>query len=101
VRALVVEAEPALAFRTFAKPFEVLFAVVVEHVVLAGNMENLLCFAALENLFERVEFFRFREMREIAGVKDEFFFGFSYFCVFLVLIHAVQDSRREKLFRRE
>ena len=97
----MVEAEPALAFRTSATPFEALFAVVVEHIVFAGDIKHLLRFAGLENLLECVEFFRFREMREIAGVKDEFFFGFSYFCVFLVLIHAVQDSRREKLFRRE
>src|SRR5437899_2241170 len=83
VRALVVEAEPALSLRTFAKPFEVLFAVVVEHVVFAGDIKHLLRFAGLENLLERVELI---------------FLWFSYFCVFLVLIHAVYDSRREKLF---
>ena len=58
VRARVVEAEPALAFRALAKTFEVLFAVVVEHVVLAGDIKHLLRFAGLENLLERVEFFR-------------------------------------------
>ena len=71
VRAFVIEAEPALAFRTLAKPFEVLFAVVVEHVVFAGDIKHPRRFAGLENLLERVEFFRFREMGEIAGVKDE------------------------------
>ena len=71
VCALVIEAEPTAALSVFAEAFEVLFAVVVEHVVFTGNVEHFLGFAAFEDLLKRVEFFRLGKMREVAGVEEE------------------------------
>ena len=71
VRAFVIEAEPAAAFGSFAEALEVLFAIVIEHIVFARHVENLFGFASLENLFERVELFGLGKMRQVAGVEDE------------------------------
>ena len=46
--------------RSLSVTFAILLAVVVQHVVFAGNVENLLGADALERLIERVEFRRFR-----------------------------------------
>ena len=71
VRALVVKAVLALSFGIFAEAVQVLFAVVGEHVVLAGNVENPSRFGALEDLLGRVKFRRLGELRNIAGMQQE------------------------------
>jgi hypothetical protein len=69
---VLVEAVPTVACRPFAVALEVLLAVVVEHVVLAGDEEDSVGLHALEHLVEGIELFGLREMAQIAGVNDEF-----------------------------
>src|SRR6266540_1275156 len=71
VRAFVVETEPAAAFRSFAEALEVLFAVVIEDVVLTRYVEHLLGLAALEDLFKCVELFGLGKVRQVAGVNNK------------------------------
>ena len=71
VNALLIEAEPAAAARTFSEPFQILRAIVAQDVVLARHIEDLFGFAVLEHLLQVVEFLGFRKLRQIAGVNDE------------------------------
>src|SRR5580704_7468002 len=68
---LLVETVPAVTERAFTVAFAILFSVVVQHVVLARNIENLFGTNALECLIERIEFRWLREVAQIARVKDK------------------------------
>ena len=71
VDAVFIEAAPARALRTFSVAIAKLLAVIVQHVVLAGNEENFLA-GVLQNLIDSVEFFRLGEMADVAGVQQKF-----------------------------
>lgn len=71
MRPLVIEAKPAIAFCSLAEPFEILFAVVVQDIVLARDVKDAAALTIFQNLLERVEFLRLREVGEIAGVENE------------------------------
>ena len=68
---VVVEAIPTVTTRLLAIACEVLFAVVVEHVVLARDVVNVLRFATFEHLFQRVEFARLGQVTEVARVQEK------------------------------
>ena len=68
--AVVVEAVPAGALRPLAESLQVALAIVLEHVVLAWDVEDR-DGQFRQHLLQRVELRRFRKMRQIAGVKDE------------------------------
>src|SRR5262249_10229587 len=62
---------PARPLRTFPEALAILLSVVVEDIVLARHVKDLLGFAALQNLLQRVELLGFGEMRQVAGVQHE------------------------------
>src|SRR5690349_15444097 len=70
--AFVIETVPAVALGIFAVPFEILLAVIVQHVVLAGDKEKLAGVNRFKGLIERVEFLALRKLAEISGMKHEF-----------------------------
>ena len=70
VRATLIEAVSPGALRAFAKPCQIAVGIVVEHVVLAGYVEHGHR-QLREHLLQRVELRRFREVRQVAGVKHE------------------------------
>src|SRR5262249_15150598 len=72
VHALLVEAVPTGSPGTFAVALEILFAVVVEHVVFARNEEDVPAAGTLENLIDRVELLRLRQVADVARMQDEF-----------------------------
>ena len=71
MRALLIEAVPAVPLRLLAEALVEHLPVVVEHIVLAGNVEDFLGLETLERLRQRVELFRLRQLRQIAGVQHE------------------------------
>src|SRR5205814_4582684 len=71
VRALMIEARPAVAFCSLAETFEILFAVVVQDIVLARDVEDAARLTILQNLLQRVELLWLGEMRQVAGVENE------------------------------
>src|ERR1700689_3015170 len=58
MRSLLVEAVPAVALGPLAETLVEHRAVVVEHIVLAGNVKDALGLQALQRFSERVEFLR-------------------------------------------
>jgi hypothetical protein len=71
VNAPLIEAEPPAASRVLAVTRQVLLAVVADDIVLAGNIEDLAGLGCFEQLIQRVEFLRFRKMRQVASVQYE------------------------------
>src|ERR1700683_2857652 len=71
MRSLLVEAVPAIALRSLAETLVEHRAVVVEHVVLAGNVKDALGLQALQRFTERVEFLGLRKVRQVARVQNE------------------------------
>src|SRR5262249_35301469 len=71
VRALLIEAVPAGAVGALAVALEILLAIVVEHVVFTGYEEHILGAGALENLIDRVELVRSRQVADVARVEHE------------------------------
>src|SRR5208283_1255129 len=71
MNALMIEAVPARPLASLAEAFEILLPVVGGHVVLSGNIKNLLWPGTLEHLGNGVELARFRKMAEVAGVNDQ------------------------------
>jgi hypothetical protein len=71
VHPLLVEAVPPAALDVLPIALQVLLAVVVEHVVLAGDEEHVLRRGALENLVHGVELFGLREVGDVARVQHE------------------------------
>ena len=59
------------AFDALQIAFTVKLSAIVEHIVLPGHVEDVLGPAALENLIERVELFRLRQLGNIARVNQE------------------------------
>ena len=52
--------------------YEILLAIIVEHVVFAGDKENLAGVDRFKGLIERIEFLCFRKLAQISGMKNEF-----------------------------
>ena len=75
VDALVSEAVPAGARRSFAEAFEIERAVVGGGVVLAGNVEDLAGFGALDDLLGGVELGRLGRVGDVAGVEQQVVFA--------------------------
>src|ERR1700683_459929 len=71
VGAFRIEAVPAIADGISPEAFTKHFAVVVQNVMLAGNVEDSIGFEALERFRERVELLRLGEVGQIAGGEDE------------------------------
>src|SRR6266403_1792378 len=71
--AVFVEAVPARAFAFDALqiPFTVKLSAIVKHIVLPGNVEDILGPAALQYLIKGVELFGLRQLREVSGVDKE------------------------------
>src|SRR5205085_2575610 len=71
--AILVKAIPARAFAFDALqiPFTVKLSAIVEHIVLAWHVKDILCSATLENLIEGVELLRLRQLREVSRVDKE------------------------------
>ena len=53
--AVVVEAVPAIAFGTLGKAVAILLSVVVQDIMLAGDVEKAVGLNGFERLLERVE----------------------------------------------
>jgi hypothetical protein len=71
VRALFVVTVPTRALCILSVRFEIRFSVaVVEHVVLAGHVENFPGVSVLQDLVDVVELFRFGEV-DVAGMQHE------------------------------
>src|SRR6266487_1463833 len=68
-----VKAVPARAFAFDALQitFTVKLSTIVKHIVLPGNIENVLGSAALENFIKSVELLRLRELCKISRVDKE------------------------------
>ena len=71
MHAVLVKAVPTRSLRSLPIPLQILFAIIVQHVVLAGNKEDIFGAGALQQLVHGVELFRFREMTDVSGVQDE------------------------------
>src|SRR6266480_6452698 len=61
----------ALAFDALQIPFAVKLSAIVKHIVLPGNIENILGPAALQYLIKGVELFGLRQLREVSRVDKE------------------------------
>src|ERR1700691_1426314 len=68
VHALLVKAVPASPFCILAVTFEVLLAVIFEHVVLTGNEKHIIGGRGFKNLVDGVELLRSGEMADVASV---------------------------------
>src|SRR4051794_15153238 len=66
MRAAVIEAVPSIALRALAKTLSILRAVVVQHIVLAGNIEDPFRLDRLQRLLQGVELRVLRKLREVA-----------------------------------
>src|SRR6266496_111127 len=72
VHASLVKTVPACAPAPFSVAFEELFPIVVQHIVLTRHIEHIFGLRALQDLIDRIEFFRFGKMADVAGVQHEF-----------------------------
>src|SRR4029077_8739471 len=70
---VLIETVPAraFAFDSLQIPFTVKLSAIVKHIVLPGNIENILGPAALQYLIKGVELFGLRQLREVSGVDKE------------------------------
>ena len=68
---VIIKTLPALAGRSFAEPFEKKLSLIGESVVFAGNIEDLIGLYTFEDLGKRIEFLRFRKVRQIAGMDHK------------------------------
>src|SRR5579864_5432047 len=71
MHAVLVEAVPARAARFSSKTLEELLSIVVQHVVLSGDVEDFFRLGAFKNLLDGVKFLRLRQMADVAGVQNE------------------------------
>src|SRR4029079_10535194 len=67
---VLVEAVPSGTERSLSESLEVTLALVSEHVVLAGDIENRER-QFRQHLLQRVELRRLREVRQVPGMEDE------------------------------
>src|SRR5271163_2330517 len=73
--ALMGEAVPTGACRSFAEAFEIERAVVGGGVVFSGNVEHLAGFGTANNLLSGVELGRFGGVGDVAGVEQQVVFA--------------------------
>src|SRR5437899_3118506 len=73
MNAVLIEAVPTgtFGFDALQVSFAVEFASIVEHIMLAGNMENVFGSAALKYFIKGVELLRLRQLRDISCVDQE------------------------------
>ena len=69
MHALLVKAVPTVALRSLAITLAILRSVVVQHVMLARHIKNLVRAQALQPLIERVKLRRLRKMAQVARVQ--------------------------------
>src|ERR1039457_679026 len=67
----LVKSVPARSLGSLPIPLQILFALIVQYVVLAGHKEDILGAGALQQLVHGVELLRFRKMTDVSGVQDE------------------------------
>ena len=72
MHALLVKAVPSCSFGVFSVPFQVLLAVIVQHVVFPRHEEYFLRARTPQDLVHGVKFFGFREVAYIPRVQHEF-----------------------------
>ncbi len=71
VNPFVIETVPARSRSALAEPFQVLAAVVSRDIVLARHIEHLPLAQPLQELVQRIELARLRQMREVARVNQK------------------------------
>src|SRR6185437_16802404 len=71
MRAAAVEAVPAVAYRSLRETRAIACAIVVENVVLAGDVENLFRANLFERLLRSVELYGLGKLRYVAGVQHK------------------------------
>src|SRR5271169_4569019 len=71
MHAILVEAVPARSLGAFPVALQILLAVVVEDIMLAGHKEDVLSAGGLQELVHSVELSGFGEMADVAGVQHE------------------------------
>src|SRR4029077_13290342 len=69
--ALLVKTIPTSSFAAFPVALQELFAVVIQNIVLARDIENVLGVSAFQDLIDGIELFWFREVTDVAGMQDE------------------------------
>ena len=69
--AFLIKAVPARALGALAKPVAILLSVIIQDVMLPRHIKYLPRFAAFQNLVQRVELLRLREMSQVARVQHE------------------------------
>ena len=72
VHAFFIEAVPPRALATFSVALEELFAIVIQHIVFARHVEDILWSRVLQNLVDGVKLLRLREMTDVSCVQDKF-----------------------------
>src|SRR5580658_2705660 len=68
---VLIEAVPAITLCSLAETLVKRLAVIVEHVVLARNVEDAAGFEALERFRQSVKLFPLGKLCEVAGVQNE------------------------------
>src|SRR5262245_55225554 len=68
---LLIEAVPASTFRSLPVALQVLLPIVAKNIVLSRYVEHLADLGLLEHLVYGVKLAGFREVADIAGVKQE------------------------------
>src|SRR4030095_9151175 len=73
MNAVLIETVPTgtFGFDLLKVSFAVEFSSIVEHIMLAGNIENVSGSAALKYFIEGVELLRLRQLRDISCVNQE------------------------------
>src|SRR5713101_8084902 len=115
---VLIEAIPARTFRFNALQvsFAVKFSAIVEHIVLAWHVKDILCSATLENLIEGVELLRLRQLRNVSRVNEERWRGWHrvdaiksnfegrshiFVCLFVEADMTVADLQKAKVCGRQ
>src|SRR6266481_555361 len=68
---LLLEAIPAALLSPFGETLVILFTVIIQNIVLARDIEDILCRGTLQNLLDGVEFLGLRELADIPCVQQE------------------------------
>src|SRR5271155_4710100 len=71
VHAFLLKAIPSTALRPFAETLEIALPIVVQDVVLAWNIEDILRRRALQNLLDAIELLGLREVADVPRVQQK------------------------------
>src|SRR5260370_26779120 len=72
MHALLLEAVPARSLASLSVTLKKLFPVVIQHIVLAGHVKDILRIRAFQNLVNRIELLRLRKMADVSRMQQEF-----------------------------